>query len=77
MRCVQTCAKCEDRIEKLTDMHEKLSAKLADPALYEDDKINDLQTWNRKFAEVVEAMQKAEALWVAAAERLENAENAA
>lgn len=69
--------KCEDRIEKLTDMHEKLSAKLADPALYEDDRINDLETWNRKFAEVVEAMNKAEALWVAAAERLENAENAA
>ncbi len=69
--------KCEDRIEKLTDMHEKLSAKLADPALYEDDRINDLETWNRKFAEVSEAMQKAEALWVAAAERLEQAENAA
>ncbi|MDA7965300.1 ABC-F family ATP-binding cassette domain-containing protein [Ruegeria sp.] len=69
--------KCEDRIEKLTDMHDKLSAKLADPALYEDDRINDLETWNRKFAEVTEAMQKAEALWVAAAERLENAENAA
>ena len=66
--------KCEDRIEKLTDMHDKLSAKLADPALYEDDRINDLETWNRKFAEVVEAMQKAEALWVAAAERLEEAE---
>ncbi|KUJ80029.1 ABC-F family ATP-binding cassette domain-containing protein [Ruegeria profundi] len=69
--------RCEDRIEKLTDMHEKLSARLADPALYENDRINDLETWNRKFAEVVEAMQKAEALWVAAAERLENAENAA
>ncbi|WP_424830786.1 ABC-F family ATP-binding cassette domain-containing protein [Ruegeria sp.] len=69
--------KCEDRIEKLTDMHEKLSAKLADPALYEDDKINDLETWNRKFAEVTEAMQKAESLWVAAAERLEQAETAA
>ncbi len=69
--------KCEDRVEKLTDMHDKLSAKLADPALYEDDRINDLETWNRKFAEVVEAMQKAEALWVAAAERLEQAESAA
>ncbi|WP_282168466.1 ABC-F family ATP-binding cassette domain-containing protein [Ruegeria atlantica] len=66
--------KCEDRIEKLTDMHDKLSAKLADPALYEDDRKNDLATWNRKFAEVVEAMQKAEALWVVAAERLEKAE---
>ncbi len=69
--------KCEDRVEKLTNMHDKLSAKLADPALYEDDRINDLETWNRKFAEVVEAMQKAEALWVAAAERLEQAESAA
>ncbi|WP_050603576.1 ABC-F family ATP-binding cassette domain-containing protein [Ruegeria sp. 6PALISEP08] len=68
--------KCEDRIEKLTDMHDKLSAKLSDPALYEDDKVNDLETWNRKFAEVTEAMQKAEALWVAAAERLEQAETA-
>lgn len=66
--------KCEDRIEKLTDMHDKLSAKLADPALYEDDRKNDLATWNRKFSEVVEAMQKAEALWVVAAERLEKAE---
>ena len=66
--------KCEDRIEKLSDMHKKLSAKLAEPALYEDDRIIDLETWNRKFAEVAEAMQKAEALWVAAVERLEKAE---
>lgn len=69
--------KCEDRLEKLSDMHEKLSAKLADPALYEDDRIDDLATWNRKFAEVVNAMQRAETLWVAAAERLEQAEAAA
>ncbi|WP_170442504.1 ABC-F family ATP-binding cassette domain-containing protein [Ruegeria arenilitoris] len=69
--------KCEERLEKLTDMHEKLSAKLSDPALYEDDRIADLETWNRKFAEVVEAMSRAEALWVAAAERLESAEAAA
>ncbi|MGI9367351.1 MAG: ABC-F family ATP-binding cassette domain-containing protein [Ruegeria sp.] len=69
--------KCEDRLEKLTDMHEKLSVKLADPALYDDNRGQDLETWNRKFAEVVEAMQRAEALWVAAAERLEKAEKAA
>ncbi len=69
--------KCEDRLEKLTDMHEKLSVKLADPALYDDNRLEDLETWNRKFAEVVEAMQRAEALWVAAAERLEEAEKAA
>ncbi|MFD0908371.1 ABC-F family ATP-binding cassette domain-containing protein [Ruegeria arenilitoris] len=69
--------KCEERLEKLAEMHEKLSAKLSDPALYEDDRVGDLETWNRKFAEVVEAMQRAETLWVAAAERLENAEAAA
>ncbi len=69
--------KCEDRLEKLTDMHEKLSVKLADPALYDDNRIEELETWNRKFAEVVEAMQRAEALWIAAAERLEEAEKAA
>ncbi len=69
--------KCEDRLEKLTDMHEKLSVKLADPSLYDDNRLEDLETWNRKFAEVVEAMQRAEALWVAAAERLEEAEKAA
>ncbi|WP_170580161.1 ABC-F family ATP-binding cassette domain-containing protein [Ruegeria arenilitoris] len=69
--------KCEERLEKLAEMHEKLSAKLSDPSLYEDDRVGDLETWNRKFAEVVEAMQRAEALWVAAAERLENAEAAA
>ena len=66
--------KCEERVEKLTDMHDKLSAKLADPALYEDDKISDLETWNRKFAEVVDAMDRAETLWVAAQEKLDAAE---
>ena len=68
--------KCEERVEKLTDMHDKLSAKLADPALYDDSKITDLETWNRKFAEVVDAMNRAETLWVAAQEKLDAAETA-
>ncbi|WP_298932338.1 ABC-F family ATP-binding cassette domain-containing protein [uncultured Ruegeria sp.] len=66
--------KCEDRIAKLAEMQDKLSAKLADPALYEDDRVSDLEVWNRKFAEVTDAMEKAETLWVAAAERLEREE---
>ncbi|TMV06529.1 ABC-F family ATP-binding cassette domain-containing protein [Ruegeria sediminis] len=66
--------KCEERVEKLTDMHDKLSAKLADPALYGEDRLGDLETWNRKFAEVVEAMQRAEALWMAAQDKLDKAE---
>ena len=66
--------KCEERVEKLQDMEAKLSEKMADPALYEDDKVKDLETWNRKYAEVTEAMERAETLWMAALEKLEQAE---
>jgi ATP-binding cassette subfamily F protein 3 len=66
--------KCEQRVEKITEMHQKLSEKLADPALYADDRIADLEQWNRKFAEVEEGLQRAEALWMEALERLEEAE---
>jgi len=67
--------KCEDRMEKLHDMHEKLSAKLADPSLYEDDKVADLAVWNRKFAEVIQAIERAETLWIEAQDKLETTQN--
>ena len=67
--------KCEDRLEKLMEMHEKLSAKLADPELYSDKNIADLEVWNKKFAEVEEAMSRAETLWVTAQEKLDTAEH--
>jgi ATP-binding cassette subfamily F protein 3 len=67
--------KCEDRLEKLMEMHEKLSAKLADPELYSDKNIADLEVWNKKFAEVEEAMSRAETLWVTAQDKLDTAEN--
>ena len=67
--------KCEDRLEKLMEMHEKLSAKLADPELYSDNNIADLEVWNKKFAEVEEAMSRAETLWVTALEKLDTAKN--
>ena len=66
--------KCEQRVEKITEMHQKLSEKLADPALYADERIADLEQWNRKFAEVEEGLQRAEALWMEALEKLEEAE---
>lgn len=66
--------KSEERLQKLTDMEEKLSAKLADPSLYEGDKVGDLETWNRKYAEVTEAIERAELLWMEAQEKLEQAE---
>ncbi len=66
--------KCEDRVTKITEMHEKLSAKLADPALYEPDKVQELEQWNRKFTEVEDGLARAESLWMEALERLETAE---
>ncbi|MCU0827101.1 MAG: ABC-F family ATP-binding cassette domain-containing protein [Tabrizicola sp.] len=65
--------KCEERLEKLNDMRDKLATKLADPALYEDSRKGELATWNAKYAEVMQALDKAEALWLAAQERLEAA----
>ncbi|MBN8633316.1 MAG: ABC-F family ATP-binding cassette domain-containing protein [Rhodobacterales bacterium] len=63
--------KCEDRLEKLNDMRDKLAAKLADPALYEDARKGERETWNRKYAEVMDALDKAEALWLTAQEKLD------
>ena len=65
--------KCEDRLAKLNEMRDKLAAKLADPALYEDSRKGELETWNRKYAELMEALDKAEGLWMAAQEKLEMA----
>ena len=65
--------KSEDRLAKLNDMRDKLAKKLADPALYEDARKGELATWNSKYAEVMGALDKAEAMWLAASERLESA----
>jgi ATP-binding cassette subfamily F protein 3 len=65
--------KCEDRLGKLNDMRDKLATKLADPTLYEDARKGELETWNKKYAEVMDALDKAEALWLTAQEKLESA----
>ncbi len=68
--------KCEARVEKIEEMRDKLAKKLADTALYEDGRAGELATWNRKYAEVMDGLRKAEALWEAALEKLEAAERA-
>lgn len=67
--------KCEERLEKLNVMQEKLAQKLADPVLYEAENAQDLEIWNKKYAEVMEALERAEQLWMEASERLESAQN--
>ena len=65
--------KAEARIEKLEEMRSKLATKLADPDLYEPERAGDLSVWNRKYAEVMEALDRAEALWISAQEALDAA----
>ena len=66
--------KCEERVEKLAEMRDRLDAKLADPSLYEGGKADEIAKWQKKHAEVVEAEERAEALWMDALEKLELAE---
>ncbi|SFR40821.1 ATP-binding cassette, subfamily F, member 3 [Yoonia tamlensis] len=68
--------KNEERVNKINDMRDKLAKKLADPALYEDGKAGELATWNKKYAEVMDAHARAESMWMVALERLEKAEKA-
>lgn len=63
--------KSEARVEKLNDMRDKLAKKLADPALYDDAKRGELDVWNKKYAEVMDALERAEAMWMTALEKLE------
>ena len=66
--------KNEDRVRKINDMRDKLAKKLADPVLYEEGKAGELATWNKKYAEVMDGLERAEAMWMAALEKLEKAE---
>ncbi len=65
--------KCEDRLAKINEMRDRLAKKLADPELYEPARIGELETWNKKYGEVMEALDRAEAMWLAAQEKLEAA----
>ncbi|GLT09890.1 glycosyl transferase family 1 [Sulfitobacter porphyrae] len=65
--------KSEARVEKINEMRDKLAKKLADPALYEDTKLGELEVWNKKYAEVMQALERAETLWLSAQEKLEKA----
>ncbi|MCK0170499.1 ATP-binding cassette domain-containing protein [Aliiroseovarius sp. S1123] len=66
--------KCEARMAKIEEMRDRLATKLADPELYENERAGDLGVWQKKYAEVMEAMDKAEDLWMSAQDKLEKAE---
>ncbi|WP_428543706.1 ABC-F family ATP-binding cassette domain-containing protein [Profundibacter sp.] len=66
--------KCEERVSKLNEMRDKLAKKLADPALYDEDAGNRAEPWQRKYSEVMNALDRADDMWIKALEKLEKAE---
>jgi ATP-binding cassette subfamily F protein 3 len=66
--------KAEERVKKISEMRDKLAKKLSDPALYEDTRLGELETWNKKYAEVMDGLERAEAMWMGALEKLEKAQ---
>ncbi|MEH6774816.1 MAG: ABC-F family ATP-binding cassette domain-containing protein [Cereibacter changlensis] len=65
--------KCEERLDKLNVMRDRLAKKLADPELYEPGRGSEAETWQKKYAEVMEGLDRAEAMWLKAQEKLETA----
>lgn len=66
--------KCEARVEKLSEMQDELARRLGAPEVYEDHMANKRAVWQKKYAEVMEALDRAEALWIKAQENLDKAE---
>lgn len=66
--------KCEDRVTKLNEMRDRLAKKLADPALYDDARGQEADVWQKKYAEVMNALDRAEAMWMAVLEKLDAVE---
>ena len=66
---------CEARVSKLNEMRDKLAKKLGDPAMYEPEKIVESEVWQKKYSEVMTALERAETLWMTALEKLDKAEN--
>jgi len=69
----QEARKCEERVDKLHEMRDRIAARLGDPALYADARAADMAQWQKKYAEVMDGLDRAETLWMAALERLEAA----
>ena len=70
----QDVKKCEQRIDKLSEMQDQIAQKLARPSMYEEENAGNAAVWQKKYSEVMDALDRAEGLWVAALGKLEKAE---
>ncbi|MDB9919620.1 ATP-binding cassette domain-containing protein [Amylibacter sp.] len=65
--------KCEERLNKIMDIKEKIDKAFADPDIYTNKNPEKFENLSKKRAEAEEAIIKAETLWVSAEENLEKA----
>ncbi len=70
-------AKCESRVAKLEEMRDNIDTRLANPGLYERGDTEEIEKWQKKRGEVMDGLERAEALWMAALEKLDAVENPA
>ncbi|MFN3259038.1 MAG: ABC-F family ATP-binding cassette domain-containing protein [Pikeienuella sp.] len=64
----------EARVAKIEEMKTKIDAALADPDLYISKPAHHFELLQKKRAEIIAGLERAEALWLAAQEKLEAAE---
>ncbi|WP_039019150.1 ABC-F family ATP-binding cassette domain-containing protein [Halocynthiibacter namhaensis] len=67
--------KSEERLEKLQVMEKKLTAKLADPAMYAPERAKEYEVFQKKYGELRQALERAEELWLKAQDKLEKAQS--
>ncbi len=65
---------CEARVEKIAGMQDELAKRLADPKIYEDQNKAKREVYQKKYSEVMEALDRAESMWIKAQAKLEKAE---
>ncbi len=64
----------EARVAKIEEMKTKIDAALADPDLYISKPAHHFELLQKKRAEIIAGLERAEAMWLAAQEKLEAAE---
>jgi ATP-binding cassette subfamily F protein 3 len=65
--------KCEERLNKILTIKEKIDEALANPDIYTNSDPEKFESLSKKRAEVDDAIIKAEALWLTAEENLDKA----
>jgi ATP-binding cassette subfamily F protein 3 len=66
-------ARCEARMAKLEEIRSRIDARLSNPLLYNRGDVEEIAQLRRKRAEVEAGLERAEALWLTAMERLDAA----